>query len=48
MDGLVTQPRPPISKTLDTEGLAVPAQIEIRHLRLGNWGIIYAINDAEK
>jgi mRNA-degrading endonuclease RelE of RelBE toxin-antitoxin system len=48
IDGLSAQPRPSISKTLDTEDLAVPAQIEIRRLRLENWRIIYAVNDAEK
>ena len=48
MDGLAIKPRPYISKTLDTSGLAVPMQIEIRRLRLENWRIIYAVNDTEK
>jgi mRNA-degrading endonuclease RelE of RelBE toxin-antitoxin system len=48
MDELAIQPRPSISKPLDTTGLTVPPQIEIRRLRLEHWRIIYAINDTEK
>jgi hypothetical protein len=48
MEGLVTQPSPSISKTLDIQGLAVAEQIENRSLRFENWRVIYAINDVEK
>ena len=48
VDNLEKQPRPPASKPLDTEGLLVPAHVEIRRIRLENWRIIYAVNEAEK
>lgn len=48
IDGLATKPRPSISRILDTEGLVLPVQIEIRRLHMENWRIIYAINDIEK
>ena len=32
---------------LDTSGLEVPADIEIRRFRLDPWRLVYAIHDAE-
>lgn len=48
IDSFTNQPRPAISRPLNTEALDVPAQVEIRRARLENWRIIYAVNDAEK
>ena len=44
---LAVQPRPSISKQLNTEGLSLPEAIEIRRLHLDNWRVLYAINDSE-
>ena len=48
IDNFVYHPRPSISQPLDIEGLRIPAQVEIRRVRLENWRIIYAVNDQEK
>lgn len=48
IDDFANQPRPAVSQPLDTEGLGLPDQVEIRRARLENWRIIYAINDSEK
>ncbi len=42
------QPRPGQSRALDVTDLDVPANIEIRRIRLEHWRIIYALNDIEK
>jgi mRNA interferase RelE/StbE len=48
MAGFITRPRQAGSQPLDSEGLNLPDQIEIRRFRLENWRIIYAVNDDEK
>lgn len=45
---LILQPRPATSRVLNTEGLEIPLNIEVRRLRIENWRIIYAVNDSEK
>ncbi len=42
------EPRPHISETLDTTGLDIPPDVELRRIRLDQWGIIYAVNDVEQ
>jgi mRNA-degrading endonuclease RelE of RelBE toxin-antitoxin system len=45
---LSTNPRINESKELSTEGLAIPAGIEVRRIRMEGWRIIYAIHEADK
>ncbi len=47
VDNLVQEPRPHQSQALDTTGLHVPPNIELRRVRLEKWRIIYAVNDME-
>jgi mRNA interferase RelE/StbE len=48
IDGLAQHPRPHDSRALDTTGLDVPAGVEIRRIRMGQWRLIYAVSDVEK
>jgi mRNA interferase RelE/StbE len=48
IDALAENPRPHNSQTLDTTGLDVPEDVEIRRIRMDKWRIVYAINDTEK
>ncbi len=45
---LANQPRPSSSQPIETVGLVMPAEIEVRRIRLEHWRIIYAIHDHEK
>jgi mRNA-degrading endonuclease RelE of RelBE toxin-antitoxin system len=40
-------PRPSLSRTLDTSDLDLPPDVEIRRLRLAGWRVVYAISDQE-
>ena len=44
---LASDPRPPHSRSLDVTDLNVPPRVELRRIRMGNWQIVYAVNDAE-
>jgi mRNA interferase RelE/StbE len=48
IDDLAQEPRPHSSKKLDTSGLEVPKDVELRRIRLDKWRFIYAVNDVEK
>lgn len=48
IDDLARDPRPHYSRDLDTIGLDVPENIEMRRIRIDRWRIIYAVNDVEK
>jgi mRNA-degrading endonuclease RelE of RelBE toxin-antitoxin system len=48
INSFARNPRPPTSRPLDTEGLEIPTQVEIRRSRLENWRIVYVVNDAER
>lgn len=48
MDSLSSDPKPSRSRALDAEDLGLPAEIEIRRVRMENWRIIYAVNDSEQ
>ena len=45
---LALEPRPHTSEALDTTGLDVPRDVELRRIKLEHWRIIYAVNDAEQ
>lgn len=47
IDGLIDDPRPPRSRTLDVTGLDVPPGVELRRVRIERWRIVYAVNDDE-
>ena len=47
IDGLIDDPRPPKSRTLDVTGLDVPPGVELRRVRIERWRIVYAVNDDE-
>ncbi len=48
IDALAQDPRPHHSRSLDTTGLDVPKDVEIRRIRMEKWRLIYAVNDVEK
>jgi mRNA interferase RelE/StbE len=45
IDELANDPRPDLSKLLDTSELTIPEHTELRRIRLEKWRVIYAIND---
>lgn len=47
IDALAQDPRPNHSQPLDSTGLNVPPSVELRRIRLEQWRLIYAINEAE-
>lgn len=47
ISGLVAEPRPHFSQQLDTSGIDVPGNIELRRIRIDQWRIIYAVNIEE-
>ncbi|MBI4770824.1 MAG: type II toxin-antitoxin system RelE/ParE family toxin, partial [Chloroflexi bacterium] len=47
IEGLADEPRPPRSKALDTGGLNVPSEVELRRLRIERWRVVYALNESE-
>ena len=47
IDGLASHPRPAKTRTLDTSRLDLPADIELRRLKIESWRLIYAVSDAE-
>lgn len=48
IDALEINPRPPGSRDLGTEDLELPADVEMRRIRLDRWRIVYAVNDAAR
>ena len=44
---LASEARPPNSRSLDVTDLNVPPRVELRRIRMRNWRIVYAVNDAE-
>lgn len=47
LENLAQQPRPPRSRKLVINDMDLPAEVEVRRLRLGKWRILYAVNDTE-
>ncbi|WKZ52323.1 MAG: hypothetical protein QY329_06215 [Anaerolineales bacterium] len=47
LDDLIKEPRPAISRELDTANLDLPPETEIRRLRLEHWRVLYAVNDQD-
>lgn len=47
IDDLADEPRPADSRDMDVTGLDVPADIELRRLRMDAWRILYAVSDGE-
>lgn len=47
INSLSREPRPSSSRVLDTGGLDVPENVEIRRLRLDRWRILYAVNEKD-
>jgi len=47
INDLAHTPRPYFSQELDTTGLDIPVDTELRRIRLDKWRIIYAVNDKE-
>jgi mRNA-degrading endonuclease RelE of RelBE toxin-antitoxin system len=45
---LVSSPRPPESTAMDTRGLSLPDNVELRRIRMAQWRIVYAICDSEQ
>jgi mRNA-degrading endonuclease RelE of RelBE toxin-antitoxin system len=48
IDDLTVDPRPQVSRALDTTTLDLAPGIEIRRVRLDRWRIIYAVHDADR
>ncbi len=44
LERLAKEPRPPASKKLEWPG----ADFEPRRLRVGNWRVVYAVNDGDR
>lgn len=48
INDLATSPRPPESEVMNTEGLNLRGDVELRRLRIERWRIIYAVCDIEQ
>ena len=44
---LAGDPRPAGSQLLDTIGLEIPPEIEVRRFRLDPWRLVYAVHDRD-
>jgi mRNA-degrading endonuclease RelE of RelBE toxin-antitoxin system len=47
-DDLRATPRPAESRPLDTSGIDLPTNIELRRIRIDRWRIIYAVSDDDQ
>lgn len=45
---LAATPRPPESVSMDTAGLELRSDVELRRIRMERWRIIYAVCDEER
>ncbi len=48
IDDLATNPHPPSSTTLATEGLELSPDVAIRRVRIDRWRVVYAVNDVDQ